>query len=61
MARHQHAHEILGNPVAVLALDQNFVDIAGVKIADRPLDQVGFLVNQARGRRRQRLVADLVP
>ena len=61
VGRHQHAHEIVRGAPAVLAVHQNFVDVAGVDVADRPLDEAGFLVNQRRGRGLHRQVADVVP
>ncbi len=61
MARHQHLHEALGGAIAFLALDQNLIDIAGIEVTDRALDQVGFLVHQTGRRGFQRQLADLVP
>ena len=61
MARHQRAHERLRGAVAFFALDQHLVQVARVKIADRALDKIAFLVDQRRRRRAQRHVADLVP
>ena len=61
MAGHQHLHEGLGSLVALVALDQNLLGIARVEIADRPLDEIGFLVNQSRRRRLQRVGANIVP
>src|SRR5271165_1441818 len=51
MARHQHLHERLCRAVAFFALDQDLVDIARIKIADGPLDQVALFIDQ-RGRGR---------
>src|SRR5579885_1452284 len=61
VARHQHAHEGFGGLVAFFALDQHLVDVAGVEVADRALDQVAFLVDQRRRARFERQVANLVP
>ncbi|ABC63446.1 hypothetical protein ELI_06770 [Erythrobacter litoralis HTCC2594] len=61
MARHQQLHEALGELVAFLALDHDFLDLAIVDIADRALDEVAVRMDQARRARRQRLLADLVP
>ena len=61
MARHDHAHEAFGGLIAVLALDRDFVQIAGVEVADRAFDQAGFLMDQGRRLGRQRVLADLVP
>src|SRR4029077_16860167 len=46
MARHEHAHEVLGFLVGLGAGDDDFVDILAVEIADRALDQGAFLVNE---------------
>ena len=35
VARHQHAHEVVRGPPAVLAVDQDLVDVARVDVADR--------------------------
>ena len=61
VARHQHAHEVLGFAVAVLAGDQDLVDVLVVEVADRALDQAAFLVDEGRGGRLQRQVADVFP
>ena len=61
MARHQHAHEILGLAIAVLAGDQDLVDVLVVEVTHRTLDQAAFLINQGRGRGLQRQVADVFP
>ena len=61
MGRHDHFHEVLGMPVAQVALDQHLVDIAIVEVADRTVDQVAFLVDRRRRDRFQRQVADLFP
>ena len=51
MARHEHAHEVLRLAVAVLAGDEDFVDVLGVEVADGALDQRAFLVDEGRGGR----------
>ena len=61
MARHEHAHEVLGLAIGVLAGDDDLVDILVVEIADRALDQAAFLVDQRRRRRAQRQLADVLP
>ena len=61
VARHQHAHEVLGLAVAVLAGDQDLVDILVVEVAHRALDQAAFLVDEGRGGRLQRQIADVFP
>ena len=61
MARHEHAHEVAGFLVALVAADQDFVDVLGVEVADRALDQRAFLVDQRRRGRFEREVADVLP
>ena len=61
VARDQAPHESLGQGMARFALDLDILHIAAVEIADRPLDEVAFLVDQAWGRGFQRGVADLAP
>jgi hypothetical protein len=39
MARHEHAHEFLGVLVALLAGEDDFVDVLAVKVADRALGE----------------------
>ena len=46
MARHEHAHEVLGLAVAVLAGHRHVVDVLVVEVADGALDQRAFLVDQ---------------
>ena len=47
MARDQHLHLRPRFLVGVIALDENLVNLACVEIADRPLDQIAFLMDQA--------------
>ena len=61
MARHQQLHEVLGGLVAMLALDDHFLDILVVDIADRPLDEVAVVMDQLGRGGAQRLLANLVP
>src|SRR3546814_12816600 len=61
MAWHQQLHELLGGLVAVLALDEHFLDVAVIDVADRPLDQVAVRMDQRRRARFERLFANLVP
>ena len=61
VARDRRAHEFLGDAVAFLALDQNLVDVAAVEVANRALDQVGFLVDERRRGGLQGAFPDLVP
>ena len=61
MARHEHAHEVLGFLVAAFAGDDDLVDVLGVEIADRALGERAFLVHQRRRGGFQGQVADLLP
>ncbi len=61
VARHQHAHEVLGLAVAVLAGDQDLVDVLVVEVAHRALDQAAFLVDEGRRGGLQRQVPDILP
>ena len=59
--RHQHAHELVRRAPAFLAIHLDLVDVARIHVADRALDQAGFLVDQRRRDRLQRVLADVVP
>ncbi len=59
--RHQHAHEVAGGAPACLAVHQHFLHVTGVVVADGPLDEVGFLVDQRRRDRGHGGFADAVP
>ena len=48
MARHEHAHEVLGLAVSLATCDDDLADVLIVEVADRALDQVAFLINEAR-------------
>ena len=61
MARHQQTHEVLRGAIAFLALDDDFLDILVIDIADRPLDEVAIIVDQFGRGGLQRLFANLVP
>ena len=61
VARHQHAHEFLGRAVAFLSLDEDLLDILAVEVADRPLDQIGFLIHQGGGGGDEGAFAHVVP
>ena len=61
VARHQHAHEFLGRAVAFLPLDEDLLDILVVEVADRPLDQIGFLIHQGGGGGDEGAFAHVVP
>ena len=61
VARHQHAHEILGLAIAFVAGNQDFVDVLVVEIANRALDQRPFLIDEGRGAGLKRQAADIFP
>ena len=61
VARREQLHEFLGDAVLRLALDDDFLDIPAVKVADRALDQAAFLVDEGRRHRAQRRFADVGP
>ena len=61
MARREHAHEVLGFLIALLAGHQDLVDILVVEIADGALDERPFLMNERGSRRFQRELADILP
>ena len=61
MARHEHAHEVLGLAVGVLARDHDLLDVAAVKIADGALDERAFLIDEGRRRGTQRQFAHALP
>ena len=61
MARGQHAHEGLRGLVGLVAFDLHVFDVAGVEVANRPLDQIGFFVDQGGRGGAQREFADFVP
>ena len=51
----------LASRCGVLAGDEDFIDVFVIEIADGSLDEVAFLVNQARRGRLQRKIADIFP
>ena len=61
LARREHAHEILRFLVRRLASHQDLVRVLGVEVADRALDEIAFLVDEARRGRLQRHVAHVLP
>ena len=46
---------------SLVALNQDFIDVAVIHIANGAFDQVPFLVNEGRGRRAQSELADRIP
>src|SRR3546814_19945701 len=61
MAGHQQFHEVLGCLIAILALDQHFLYVALVHIANSSLDEVAVIVNEFRRGRSPRFFAYFVP
>ena len=61
MCRHQHAHEVVRGLPAIDAVDQHFIDIAGVAIPDCALDEARLLIDQRRGHGTHGVLADVVP
>ena len=61
MARHEHAHEVLGILVGGLARDNHLVDIFVIEIADRTFDQRAFFIDQRGGGRLHGQFADIFP
>ena len=49
MARHEHAHEVLGVLIGLFTRHNNFVDILVIQIADRAFNQRAFFIHQHRG------------
>ena len=61
MAGHQQLHKLLGVAVALRALDDDFLDILVVEVANSAFDQVTVLIDERRRCRPQRFVANFVP
>ena len=61
VARHQHAHERARFLVGAVACHRDVVDLLGVEVADRALDEIAFLVDDRRRGRAQRQVANALP
>src|SRR5690606_9171396 len=61
VGRHDHLHEVLGRAIATLALDQNLVDLFAIKIADRALDKVAFLIDRGGRDGLEGQITDLLP
>ena len=61
MARHEHAHEVFGFAVRFAAGDDHLVDVLVIEVADRALDEVAFLVDEARRLALQGEVANALP
>ena len=61
MARHEHAHEVLGLLIGIGAGNQNLIDILAVEIAQRPFDQRAFLINELGSGGFERQIAHRFP
>ena len=61
VARDQHLHLLAGFLVALLALYDHLVNLAGIEVADGALDQVTFLMDQAWCLGFQCFRADFIP
>ena len=61
VGRHDHLHEVLGGAITAVALDQNFLDLFRVDIADGPLDQIAFLIDRRGRDGLEGQLADLFP
>ena len=61
MAGHQHLHERFCRAVALFAFDEDFIDVARIKVPDRTFDQVPLFIDQCRRGRSKRQIPDLVP
>ena len=61
VARHQHAHEFMSFLMRNTSGDDDLLDVLVVEVADRALDQVAFLVDEARSHRLQRQLAHALP
>ncbi len=61
LGRHQHAHELARFLEAGLALDPDLVDVLVVEVADGPLHQVLFLIDEGGSDRVEGGVADVLP
>src|SRR5690606_39466604 len=61
MARHELAHEVLGDLVTFLAFDEDFADILVIKITDAALDEVRLFIDAVRRDGFQRQLADIIP
>ena len=61
LGRHQHPHEVAGLAETRLALHQDLVDVLVVEVADGPLHEVLFLIDQGGGHGMQGGLADVFP
>ena len=61
MTGHQHAHEFSSLPAGFPARHDDLIDLFGIEVADRSLDQIAFLVDEAGRRRGQRQLAHALP
>ena len=61
VARHQHPHVFLGGLVGLHPVDEDFLHIPGVEVADGALDQARVLIDQGRRDRVEGPFAHVVP
>ncbi|ODN69771.1 hypothetical protein A6302_02893 [Methylobrevis pamukkalensis] len=61
MARHEHAHEVLGLAVGLVTGHEDLGDVLVVEVADRALDQRALLVDQRRRAGLEGQVAHVLP
>ena len=61
MARHHHPHEFLGGLIGVHPVDEHFLHVPGVEVADRALYQARVLVDQRGSDRAEGSVPNVVP
>ena len=61
MARHQQLHEVARLLIAAFALHNDFVNVAIVDVADRPLNQVAILIDEGGRLALQRGFTDIIP
>ena len=61
VARHEALHVVLRLGEDLLLVDQDFTDVVGQVVAQRPQDRLALLVDQERGRAAVRCLRDRVP
>ena len=61
MAGDEELHELLGDAVLLIALDDDLLDVAVIEITDRAFDQARFLVDEGRRCRLQCRLANAAP
>ncbi len=61
MTGHQNLHQVLGHAVAFVAFDEYLTNIFAVGVSERPLDDVGFLMDEGGGGGFQCQVSNIGP